>query len=157
MVSVLMGVGNPLKGDDGVGPYAADYMASLSPRGWEAWNVETVPENYTGRLRRVRPETLVVVDACDMGLEAGEARRIPPEMVGVMHVSTHSIPLSVFLSIVKEYVGDAVLVGVQADMGNMFLGAELTPRMQAAARRLVETLVSEGPGGVAVLQTSPSR
>ncbi|WP_286954882.1 hydrogenase maturation protease, partial [Aminobacterium sp. UBA5277] len=66
---ILWGTGNPLFGDDGVGPFVAQY---LQKKEMEhpicAINCETTPENYIGDLQRQHPDLLLIVDAADMGL-----------------------------------------------------------------------------------------
>ena len=53
---ILWGTGNPLFGDDGVGPFVAQY---LQKKEMEhpicAINCETTPENYIGDLQRRHP------------------------------------------------------------------------------------------------------
>ncbi len=148
-VKMFMGVGNPLRGDDGIGPYAALYMEKeVRRRGleeeWTVINAESVPENYTGVIRRLHPDLLIIFDASDMGLEPGEVRVIPPENVGVMHVSTHAIPLSVFVEIVRENTGRVVLLGVQIDPEKTLLGEEMGPEAKRWAEEVVDTILRRG-------------
>ena len=138
--NILMGVGNDMDGDDGAGPYAYKYASEHLPRGWKAINAENVPENYTAVIRRERPELLVILDAADMGMEPGEIRRIPKEKIGLLTMSTHSMPLSIFMGFLEESAGRVVLVGIQADKGNLNFGDELGEYMKESARKAVDMI-----------------
>lgn len=48
-----------------------------------------------------------------MGLNPGEIRIVPKEKIGVMHISTHGIPLSVFIGYLEQYLKNIILIGVQ--------------------------------------------
>ncbi|MBN2067580.1 MAG: hydrogenase maturation protease, partial [Candidatus Diapherotrites archaeon] len=69
--SVLMGIGNELKGDDGIGNAVA---REFQGKGWKPVECETVPENFIAIVKRERPELLVIVDAASMGLAPGQFR-----------------------------------------------------------------------------------
>ncbi len=142
---MLIGIGNPMRGDDGIGPYAAELMRSMDLDGWEVINAEMVPENFTSVIRKKRPELLVLLDAADMGLAPGEIRLIPPERIGVMHFSTHAIPLSVFMEQMSECAGEVMLVGIQVKIANVELGREISPEAILWAERAVGQLVERGP------------
>jgi hydrogenase 3 maturation protease len=155
-VTLVLGVGNAMKGDDGVGPLVAaaltDRAARLSSTGGapiEAIDCGTTPENYTGVLRRLRPAKLIVVDAAEMGLEAGQCRVIPHERAGSVGMSTHSMPLSLFVSYVQEMVGSVTLIGVQPQ--SMRFGARMSPEVAAAAERLVSILTEGREGEIEAL------
>ncbi len=138
--NILMGVGNDMDGDDGAGPYAYKYASERLPEGWRAMNAENVPENYTAVIRRERPELLAIVDAADMGLKPGEIRRIPKEKIALLTMSTHSMPLSIFMGFLEESAGRVVLVGIQADPENLEFGDELGEYMKESARKAVDMI-----------------
>ena len=141
-----MGIGNSLKGDDGVGPYVVALLKTIapvaeppaSPAEIEAIDCGTVPENYTGVVRRLHPELLLLVDAADMGLEPGSVRTIPAEMIGALGLSTHSMPLSMFMSYVADLAGRVTLVGIQPE--SMLLGREMCEQVRKAGQELAQIL-----------------
>jgi hydrogenase 3 maturation protease len=124
---IILGIGNILNGDDGIGVYVAqriieqlqaareepEQAQAMGISGVIAINCGTTPENYTSIIRKHDPDRLVLVDAAHMGLSAGSYRIVSPEKIGVMHVSTHNIPLSVFVSYVRESCKAVVLIGIQ--------------------------------------------
>jgi hydrogenase 3 maturation protease len=128
MKEVILGIGNTLKGDDGIGIYIAErinkYLKEVKGESEQAKFMEarrkviaincgTTPENYTSIIRKHNPDRLILVDAAEMGLSPGSYRIIPPEKIEVMHVSTHVMSLSFLISYVSEFCKDIILVGVQ--------------------------------------------
>jgi hydrogenase 3 maturation protease len=75
----------------------------------------TIPENYTGVIKRHKPKTLILIDAAEMGLPPGEMHIIPREKLGTMHLSTHGIPLSVFIQYLEKEVPRIIFIGIQPE------------------------------------------
>jgi len=143
---LVLGVGNALKGDDGVGSYVAERLSAWGSPAPVAGAVRrsandsgTTPENHTSVVRRLRPDLLVIVDAADMGLAPGDCRIIPPERAGALGLSTHSMPLSLFVSYVSNLAARIVLVGVQPR--TMALGDGMCREVLAAGDALVKALL----------------
>ena len=131
-MNVLLGVGNESNGDDGIGVYIAK---KFRHKDWVAIDCATVPENYIGKIVRYNPEKIVIVDAADMGLKPGEIRRIPKEKVGKASFSTHSIPLSLFISHLKELTGASIyLIGIQPKS----LYGKMSEEVRRAAEKVIE-------------------
>ncbi len=68
--TVVLGIGNPLRGDDAVGTLLAERLS----RGEHIIGVATdeVPENYTGVIRNKKPQTIILVDAIDFNGDPGQ-------------------------------------------------------------------------------------
>ena len=104
-----MCIGNRDGGDDGVGPYIADKLRDE----FTVLDCGVVPENYTSVVKKQNPENLIIIDAIEMGLSPGEIRIVPNEKIGVMHISTHGIPIPVLINYLSQNVKNIVLIGVQ--------------------------------------------
>ncbi|HDR72568.1 MAG TPA: hydrogenase 3 maturation endopeptidase HyCI [Methanoculleus sp.] len=109
-MNMLLGIGNTLRRDDGIGCFVARRFANA---GWKTVECGTAPENFTAVVRRERPDMLVLVDAADMGLLPGDVRRIPPEKIEDVGIGTHQLPLSHFIAFLAPDAGEIVFVGVQ--------------------------------------------
>lgn len=137
MKIIILCIGNPNGGDDGIGPYIATHIKSSD--NLLIVNAETTPENYTSIIRKNQPDLVIVVDAIDMSLKPGEIRLVPENMIGVMHISTHSTPLSVLINYIKTIVKDVKLIGVQP---GAFHGS-LTPEVKKSGEYLIALLQNQ--------------
>jgi hydrogenase 3 maturation protease len=136
MKRILLGVGNRLSRDDGVGPLVAQMVESDVD--WHTIDCGTAVENAVGIITRERPELLVVVDAARMGLPPGSVRRVSVLSSDRMLGSTHGLPLSFVVERLEATVGDVVLVGVEP--ADLSFGEGLSPEVENAARELSEVL-----------------
>lgn len=127
-----MCIGNIDGGDDGVGPYIADKLEEE----FTVLDCGVVPENYTSVVKKYNPKNLLIIDAVDMGLGAGEIRIIPKEKIGVMHISTHGIPLSVLIGYLEKYVENIILIGIQPKS----ISGILTDIVKKSADELVDKI-----------------
>jgi hydrogenase 3 maturation protease len=143
MRKVLLGIGNPLRRDDGVGLWVAERMRGAD---WEVIPAGQSVENALGLVARLPPDLLVVVDAAEMGLPPGSVRRLSLDQSEQMLGSTHALPLLFLLGTVRDAVGEIVLVGIQP--ADRSLGAGLTPAVQAAAAWVVTCLREERLGEI---------
>lgn len=105
-----MCIGNRGGGDDAVGPYIADQLKSTTV---DVLDCGTTPENYTSLVKKHDPKHLIIIDAVEMGLFPGEIRIVPKEKIGVMHISTHGIPISVLINYLEQYVKNIIFIGIQ--------------------------------------------
>ncbi len=137
-MNVLMGIGNELRGDDGIGVYVA---RNFKKEGWEVIVAGQVPEDFTGEIKRLKPEKLVLVDAALMGIEPGEIRIVPVEKIPNVAFSTHGMPLSFFISYLKDFVGEIVLIGIQP--GSMEFGESISKEVLESGEKLIYILQSE--------------
>ncbi len=110
-MNILLGIGNELNGDDAIGIWVA---RKFKADGWISIDCATVPENYIGDIARAKPEEIVLVDAAEMGLEPGEIRIIPKEKLSKASFSTHTIPLSIFMTHLGQMTRAKIyLIGIQ--------------------------------------------
>lgn len=137
MMNILLGVGNEMNGDDAIGVYVA---RKFKCKNWRAIDCATVPENFIGEIRRNKPEKIVIVDAADMGLKAGEIRRIAKEKISKATFSTHSIPLSLFISHLEKFTNAKIyLIGIQP---KSFYG-EMSPEVKKAGEKVMELIIND--------------
>jgi hydrogenase 3 maturation protease len=136
-VNILLGIGNPLNGDDGAGIYVA---GQFRKEGWISVACGTAPENFTGIIRKTRPDCLVLVDAAAMGLSPGEFRIIPRHRIPDVSIGTHQLPLSLLIDFLSDAAGRIVLIGIQPE--RVAAGEEISPRVREGVARLVQVLSS---------------
>jgi hydrogenase 3 maturation protease len=136
----LVGVGNPLRRDDGVGPWiAAAVRSAATGTSLSVVDAQDVPENFAPAIARGECRNVVFVDAVAAAGPPGTAVFGPLAEFGeVESFSTHKLALS-FSGKFLEAAGKKVfLLGVvPADLG---FGAGLTAavaRTAAALRDLI--------------------
>ena len=135
MTRLVLGMGNRLSRDDGLGPIIAERLHETD---WETIDAGIAPENVTGKVREIHPELLVIVDAARMGLPPGSIRRLPLNKTDRMLASTHGLPLSFLISRLAGAADRIILVGVGPQ--DLSPGEGLSPPVQAAVEFLVAIL-----------------
>ena len=145
--NILLGIGNPLNGDDGVGIYVAEQFRKDD---WIPLSCGTAPENFTGIIRKTRPDCLVLVDAATMGISPGEYRVIPRHRIADVSMGTHQLPLSMLIDFLSDSAGRIILIGIQP--GRVATGEEISPQVREGANRLVHELFSGRIDWIPVLE-----
>jgi len=132
---VLMGIGNELKGDDGIGNIIA---REFKHPDWLPLACETVAENFVAVVEREKPELLAIVDAADMGLQPGEFRLLPKKKLNSVAFTTHSMPLRHLVEHLEKSAGKILFIGVQP--GKTGLGEGLSSDLEKSKKELIEIL-----------------
>ncbi|MBN2395336.1 MAG: hydrogenase 3 maturation endopeptidase HyCI [Candidatus Atribacteria bacterium] len=108
--NILLGVGNDLRSDDGAGSYIANHFYRDE---WISLDGRSAPENFTSVIKRIRPRLLMIVDAAQMDVDAGQFRIIPKDKIGSIQFSTHSMSLEFLITYLSPYCHSILLVGIQ--------------------------------------------
>ena len=138
---IVLGVGNELKSDDGVGPFI---ISKLKEENIENKNLlfidsQTVPENFTGKIRKETPTHLIIVDACLMGLKPGDMKIVNENEFANIGISTHSMSLSYFVKYLEKDT-DFSIIFVGFEPETMEFGDKPTPKVEKAAIEFIEIL-----------------
>lgn len=124
---VIVGVGNVLRGDDGLGPVFVERLKDKV--GVPCINAGNAFENYLGVIIRERPETVLLVDAVHLDMDPGEFAIVDPSRIEHGGLSTHDISPSLFLNfLVEETKCDVFLLGVQPERIELGTGISQTVR-----------------------------
>ena len=138
-MNLLVGIGNVIRLDDGLGPYMAQ---NFKADGWETLDCGTVPENFTSKIKQAEPELVVFVDAAEMGLTPGEFRIIPKEMIKDVNCSTHNLPLSLMIDFLQQSMDvEMPFIGVQPALVSD--GEELSEAVLDGLKKLTQALVTD--------------
>jgi len=141
--TVIVGIGNILKGDDGAGPLVCEQLkhanicANLIDAG-------TVPENYIQPIVKKAPQNLIVIDAIDFGAPPGTIRIFEPEQLNSHVISTHSLSPRLFVDMVCQDISiDVYFVGIQP--AHLQLGQSISQQVSLAIEQLSQALVEIFP------------
>lgn len=136
----VLGIGNPLRGDDALGLEALGLLRGKVPRSVRLIEAHTMPENFTGEVKRFKPSHVLLIDAASFNAKPGVVRLVPPEDIAGVVVSTHALPLSMFAEVVQKTVkAKVLLLGVQPKTADFVEG--LTPEVEKAVKKIAGVLV----------------
>ncbi|HHX99991.1 MAG TPA: hydrogenase maturation peptidase HycI [Methanothermobacter sp.] len=113
---VILGIGNDMKGDDAVGTVLAQKLSKMFPENDNItiFDGKTVPENFTGAIRRKHPSHIILVDAVEMNRKPGQIELISREQIANYNISTHAMPLSFLIKYLKSTCpAELIIVGIQ--------------------------------------------
>ncbi len=141
--TVILGIGNLLRGDDGLGSrLAARLQGRVNALVVDAGEV---PENYLGPIVAARPEVVIIVDAAALGDSPGAMAIIEVDALDAAGLSTHNASLSLFVKALRaEIQPDVFLLGVQPC--STAFGAPMS-RSVTGALDVLEELLCSKPGG----------
>jgi len=147
---VLVGVGNPMWGDDGVGPALIHRLerrrhdgetAALLVDGGDS------PEAYWGTITAYRPQAILLIDAVAWGGEPGSVALIERVQEGGTPLSTHRISLNLFLDLLRRETGAHVFVlGIQP--ARLAFGGSMSLKIQRTLDVLEDVFSDLLLGGV---------
>ena len=139
---IILGVGNELKCDDGVGPYIIKKLQAEDIEDKDKLlfiNAETVPENFTGKLRKENPSHIIIVDACLMGGEPGDIKIVDKYDFANIGISTHSMSLSYFVKYLeRDNNFKIIFVGIEPE--SMDYSEKLTENVEKSAYEFIDIL-----------------
>ncbi len=92
-------VGNRFRMDDGAGCLLCDKL--VETENFKPINAESNPENHIDEITKSEFESLILIDAANFGGKIGEIRFIKEEDISCFTLSTHNIPLSLIVSMIK--------------------------------------------------------
>lgn len=151
--SVIVGVGNVDRGDDAFGPAVAQYLRGHGAL--TAIDAGACPENHLGLIASARPDTVLIVDAAELGAAPGCARLCEAQDVSPGGLSSHAGSLglvalytaartdaSCWLLLVQPatLTGPAPQETANADAADPL--ARLSPEVQVAARAVCRAVVA---------------
>jgi hydrogenase 3 maturation protease len=109
---LILGVGNPLRGDDGAGPYLIKQLKGRIDA--TLLNGEQEPENLLDQIAGMKPDSILIVDALELGAHPGSVALLEEDQMERRSLFTHHASLKLFIECVKGETGAKVLVlGIQ--------------------------------------------
>lgn len=138
---IVLGVGNELKCDDGVGTFIINRLNEESIENDKSLfiNAQTVPENFTGKIRKENPTHVIIVDACLMGGKPGDMKIVDKNDFVDIGISTHSMSLSFFVKYLEQDTDFKIIfVGIEPE--SMDYSEKLTENVENAAYSFINIL-----------------
>lgn len=96
---VILCLGNMERGDDGAGPRLAAAIKEKICH--DVIDAGTTPENYTGLITKLKPDTIIIVDAIHFEGRIGETRLFLGEDLRSGKISTHDVSPKLLIEYLK--------------------------------------------------------
>jgi hydrogenase 3 maturation protease len=112
----VVGIGHELRGDDAAGLAVARALQTALAGDERVLVIDAgpVPENHVGPLRRFKPDVVLLVDAAQMGEEAGMIRWLSWKETDGLGASTHTLSPRLLAQFLIDELGcEVALLGIQ--------------------------------------------
>jgi len=137
---VILCLGNIDRADDGLGPYIA--RAIKGKLRHEVIDAGMTPENYTGVIRRLEPDTIILIDTIYFGGEKGEIRFFSGEDLHSGKISTHDVSPKLLVEYLRSSTkANVYILGVNP--GSDRLGGGLSREVRDAAQRIATAFLTD--------------
>lgn len=151
MRAVVIGVGNELKADDGIGLVVAKQLQDEGLADKDTMVIPAdVPENYIQPIAKFRPELLVLVDTADFKGKSGEVRAIKDDEISKVFTNTHSVPLILFIEAIKKQVPKTKTIFIGIQPKQLAFGKPMSPEVKKAGRTAADAIRKMVKGEVKV-------
>jgi len=128
--TVIVGIGNSLRGDDGFGPALIEEIQGKV--GCICIDAGSAPEKFLGVIVKEEPDTILLVDAADLDLEPGQYRILEPVDIVKCGLTTHDMSSRMLIEFLENQTkANILMLGVQ--LQHLSLG-------EAMSQCLTETL-----------------
>jgi len=136
---LFLGVGNRMMADDGAGPLVIDRLSGHINA--PCIDAGDVPENFVEKIARLKPATLVIIDAVWFDGAPGDVRVFGEGDIAWQGLSTHAMSLSLCCEYVKNRVPIRIfLIGIRPERAQ--LGQTMGPAVERAVSAVAETLIT---------------
>lgn len=131
---VIIGIGNTLRGDDGVGSLLASWIKDKIP--YTVYDVATSPENYLGKIIKDKPDNLVIIDAVDFGAKPGEFSLLEAQDLKATNLfCTHNASIGLTINYLQSNLKvDIIILIIQPK--TILFSENLSPEVNATLDKL---------------------
>ncbi len=140
--TLVIGLGNPDRADDGVGIAVVSEIRRLAPERIDSELTKSVEASVLDVTESKKIRGVLFIDAAEFGGRPGEIRLFSGEETGKIHpaLSTHQVPISMLIEILRRCGKDAVFAGVQ--YGSLAFLGPMTDGVKEAKQILVDFLTA---------------
>lgn len=129
--TAIAGIGNILRGDDGLGPKLIEVFRSKKVNA-SLFDCGTAPENYIFPMLSSACETVILVDAADLKERPGTVRVFDPEAIANVSFSTHNPSPRLFIDLLKTGKDGLNIFILSIQPKTTALGEPLSPEVERA-------------------------
>jgi len=138
---VIVGIGNPIRGDDFVGLKITQNLQGKVPKNVYLIECETVPESFTQMIVDFDPTHIILIDAAVMSKRPGDSVLIEPESLPVFSaISTHVLPLRIFCDFLAENTRAKIAL-LLIEPAQTSFGENLSLTVEDSAKKIVDLFI----------------
>jgi hydrogenase 3 maturation protease len=140
---VVMGIGNPCRGDDAAGSCVAQQICSAP--GVHIIDARDVPENYLCHVADQQPDTVVLIDCVDLKSAPGSVALLEKDATMAYWPSTHRVPMGLIVNYLERTTHARILlIGIQPHQTDFLqpISADVLSSVEVVARVLNEIFES---------------
>ncbi len=141
--TIILGIGNILKGDDALGPKICEKLKAERISA-EIIDASTVPENYIQTIIKKAPQNLLIIDAIAFAAAPGTIKIFRPEQLNSIVVSTHTLSPKIFIDMICQSIKlEVYILGIQPFQTQ--LGSPISKQIISTIDCLIKTLIEIFP------------
>ena len=135
---VIVGIGNILRGDDGLGPLLIQRLEGRIKA--VCIDAGTAPESYTGKILKENPDTILLIDAVHLDSAPGEYAVLNKNEILQSGLSTHDMSPKLFIEYLEEQSAAKIyMLGVQPK--NLAFGDEISDNVRRSLDEIEKLIV----------------
>ncbi|MBN2406969.1 MAG: hydrogenase 3 maturation endopeptidase HyCI [Elusimicrobia bacterium] len=132
--TVILGIGNIDRGDDGVGAYIAEELISKGRE--NVFNCGEVPENYITKVCGLAPAIAIFIDAVQLGKDPGTVEFLDIEEC-TQGLTTHNASLCMVAEFLRSSCGSEIIfIGIQPGT----LSGGMSEKVREAADMIIKVM-----------------
>lgn len=136
----IVGIGNIIRGDDGLGPKLIEILKSRPCTSAALFDCGTAPENYIFPILSTSCDTVVLVDAADIGKEPGAVAVFDLDNISRVSFSTHNPSPRLFTDLLKTGKDDMNIFVISVQPKTTNIGAPLSPEVLSSLEGIADIL-----------------
>jgi len=151
-VFAVVGIGNEIRGDDGVGVYIVKEAGKNFPGMFLVAGMAI--ENYVFKITGLPQKKILLIDSVDFGERPGYMELIPLSALRGQGISTHSLSLNKINVFFEEAGKEVMLLGIQGK--NTQIGDIISQPVKKSAENIIDFFRKKLTGINAKCRVSPS-
>jgi hydrogenase 3 maturation protease len=136
----IVGMGNIMRGDDGLGPKLIEFLKNDKVNA-KLFDCGTAPENYVMPILTTAADTIIFVDAADMGRSPGDIAVVDLDDISTVSFSTHCPSPRLFVDLLKTGNDDLNIFFISIQPRSTSLGAHMSAEIIDSLELLKDALV----------------
>ena len=135
---VIVGVGNAMKGDDGLGSALVGKIKGKVDA--VCIDAGTAPENYVGKIAEEKPDTVLLVDAAHLDGKPGQYEILESDNILKSGFTTHDISPKLFMEYLNSRTKAQIyMLGIQPE--NVSFGEGMSESVKNTVERLSQIIL----------------